>query len=187
MIGGLYLVEFSFDRDEFRPDPSDRRREAERREQRERDMDRAFFEQQQRDDFEREQFEREMAKDAQEEAIRRVVNDPDIIIDDTLAEIINDPLITMDKDMVVRRKKPGMRRPMTARQVITRSGQFANLALGVDLPKKKKRKKTKTDKNMSKALAQANKELRKKNGQLRKGVTQSMIMKRAHRIRRKLS
>ena len=181
------MVEFSFDRDEFRPDPSDRRRGAEQREQRERDMDRAFFEQQQRDDFEREQFEREMAKDAQEEAIRRVVNDPDIVVDPTLLEIINDPLMTMDKDMVVRRNKLGIRRPMTGRQVIRSSGQFANLALGVDLPKKKKRKKTKTDKNMSKALAQANKELRKKNGQLRKGVTQSDIMRRAHRIRRKMS
>lgn len=181
------MVEFSFDRDEFRPDPSDRRREAGRREQRERDMDRAFFEQQQRDDFEREQFEREMAKDAQEEAIRRVVNDPDIIIDDTLAKIINDPSLSMDKDMIVRRKKPGMRRPMTARQVIRSSGQFANLALGVNVPKKKKRKKTKTDKNMSKALREANARLRTKKGTLRKGKTQADVMRLAHRLRKKMS
>ena len=151
-------------------------------------MDRAFFEEQQRSDFERQQFEREMAKDAQEEAIRRVVNDPDILIDPTLLEIINDPLMTMDRNMTVRRMRPGANRPMLGRQVIRRSGQFANLALGVDLPAAKKtRKKTKTDKNMSKALAQANKELRKKNGQLRKGVTQADIMRRAHRIRRKMS
>ena len=181
------MVEFSFDRDEFRPDPSDRRREADRREQRERDMDRAFFEQQQRDDLEREQFEREMAKDAQEEAIRRVVNDPDIVIDPTLLEIINDPLMTMDKSMTVRRMRPGANRPMLGRQVIRRSGQFANLALGVDLPKKKTRKKTKTDKLQAEALRQANAKLRKKNGQLRKGKTQSDVMRLAHRIRKRLS
>lgn len=177
------MVEFSFDRDEFRPDPEDRRREAERREQRERDMDRAFFEQQQRDELER-----EMRRDAQEEAIRRVVNDPGIIVDENLRDVINDPGLMMDKSMNVRRTRD---RPMTGRQRIRSSGQFANLVLGVDLestkPKKRARKKTKTDKTMKAALKQANKELRKKNGQLRKGVTQADIMRRAHRIRRKLS
>lgn len=182
------MVEFSFDRDEFRPDPSDRRREADRREQRERDMDRAFFEEQQRSDFEREQFEREMAKDAQEEAIRRVVNDPDIVIDPTLLEIINDPLMTMDKNMTVRRMKAGTNRPMLGRQVIRRSGQFANLALGVDVkPEKRARRKTKTDKLMSKALEEANKKLRTQKGKLRKGKTQADIMRLAHRLRKKMS
>ena len=182
------MVEFSFDRDEFRPDPEDRRREAERREQRERDMDRAFFEQQQRDDFERQQFEREMAKDAQEEAIRRVVNDPNIVIDPTLLEIINDPNMTMDKNMTVRRNKLGTLRPMTGRQRILSSGQFANLALGVDLPKpERRRKKTKTDKLMSKALREANARLRTKKGKLRKGRSQADVMRLAHRLRRKMS
>lgn len=174
------MVEFSFDRDEFRPDPEDRRREAERREQREREMDRAFFEQAQRDDFER-----EMRRDSQEQAIRRIVNDPDIVIDPTLLEIINDPEMTMDKEMTVRRIS---RRPMTGRQRIKSSGQFANLALGVDLPTpKRKRKKTKTDKNMSKALREANARLRTKKGVLRKGKTQSDVMRLAHRLRKKMS
>lgn len=177
------MVEFSFDRDEFRPDPEDRRREAERREQRERDMDRAFFEQQQRDELER-----EMRRDAQEEALRRIVNDPDIVIDEDLRNVINNPDLMMDKSMNV---IPAKSRPMTGRQRIRSSGQFSNLVLGVDLtnskPKKRGRKKTKTDKTMKAALKQANKELRKKNGQLRKGVTQADIMRRAHRIRRKLS
>ena len=185
------MVEFSFDRDEFRPDPDDRRREAERREQRERDIDRAFFEEQQRDQRFRDEQRREMERAAQEQALRRVVNDPDIVVDPTLMEIINNPMMTMDKDMTVRRT-PGAsmltNRPMLGRQVIRSSGQFANLALGVDLPKqKRKRKKTKTDRSMKAALTQANKELRKKNGQLRKGVTQADIMRRAHRIRRKMS
>lgn len=73
---------------------------------------------------------------------------------------------------------------------IRRQFNRANLLMGIvadNEPIKKTRKKTKTDKNMSKALAQANSELRKKNGELRKGVTQADVMRRAHRIRRKMS
>ena len=55
------------------------------------------------------------------------------------------------------------------------------------LPTKKTRKKTKDDKMMSKALEQANKEARKKNGQLRKGYDQARIMKRAHKLKRQMS
>lgn len=55
---------------------------------------------------------------------------------------------------------------------------------------KPKRRRTraakKNDNKMSKALAQANQELRKQNGDLRKGVSQSDIMTRAHRIRKTL-
>jgi len=80
------------------------------------------------------------------------------------------------------------RRPMTGRQRIRSSGQFANLALGVDLPApKRKRKKTKTDKNMSKALREANARLRTKKGVLRKGKTQADVMRLAHRLRKKMS
>lgn len=174
------MVEFSFDRDEFRPDPSDRREQARQQEERERRMDEqrresAFFDQQRR----------EMEQDSREEAVRRVVNDPDIVIDPVLLEIINDPETTMDRNMVVRRTSM---RPMTGRQTIRRSGQFANLALGVDLPgKKKTRKKTKTDKNMSKALREANARLRTKKGMLRKGKTQADVMRLAHRLRKKMS
>lgn len=77
---------------------------------------------------------------------------------------------------------------------IRRQFSPASFLLGIDLESnlqqkqtKRTRKKTKTDKNMSKALAQANKELRKNNGQLRKGKTQADVMRRAHRIRRKMS
>lgn len=174
------MVEFSFDRDEFRPDPSDRREQAREREMRERRMDEqrresAFFDEQRR----------EMERDAQEEAVRRVVNDPDIVIDPILLEVINDPEMTMDKAMRVRRTSM---RPMTGRQRIRSSGQFANLALGVDLPgTKRTRKKTKTDKNMSKALREANARLRTKKGVLRKGKTQADVMRLAHRLRKKMS
>lgn len=180
------MVEFSFDRDEFRPDPSDRRREADRREERERFMD----EQRREQDF-RDERRREMERDAQEEALRRVVNDPDIFVDDTLANVINDPSMMMDKDMTVRRVKTDSRRPMTGKQRIRSSGQFSNLVLGVNLnearSKKRTRKKSKTDKLMSKALAEANKRYRKKNGMLRKGRTQADVMRLAHRLRKKMS
>lgn len=77
----------------------------------------------------------------------------------------------------------------TGRDVIRDSRQFsrANIVGGINLEKpKRSRRKTKTDKNMSKALRLANERFRKKNGQLRKGATQSKIMKYAHKLLRKM-
>jgi len=53
-------------------------------------------------------------------------------------------------------------------------------------PRRRTRTAKKNDKKMSMALAQANQELRKVNGDLRKGVTQGDVMSRAHRIRKSL-
>jgi hypothetical protein len=53
-------------------------------------------------------------------------------------------------------------------------------------PRRRTRTAKANDKKMSQALEQANQELRKVNGELRKGVTQGDIMTRAHRIRRTL-
>ena len=53
-------------------------------------------------------------------------------------------------------------------------------------PSRKKRKRTKTDRNMSKALKLANERLRTKNGRLRKGKTQADVMRLAHRLRKKM-
>ena len=174
------MVEFSFDRDEFRPDPADRREEARQRQQLEQERDRRQQEQEQREQQMRDELEREMRRAEQEQAVRRMVNDPELIMDDTLASVINNPDMMMDRNMVVRNRN--------GRQTIRRSGQFSRQNL---LPRlqtsKRTRRKTKTDKTMSAALAQANKELRKKNGQLRRGVTQGDIMRRAHRLRRKMS
>jgi hypothetical protein len=63
------------------------------------------------------------------------------------------------------------------------SGQFDRSRI---LPRTRTRKKTKTDKNMSKALREANARLRTKNGRLRKGKTQADVMRLAHRLRRKM-
>ena len=52
--------------------------------------------------------------------------------------------------------------------------------------KVKSRKKTKSDKMQSQALTIANKKLRNKNGKLKKGKTQSDVMKLAQRLRKKM-
>jgi len=81
----------------------------------------------------------------------------------------------------------------TGRDVIRRSGQFsrANLVgrLTQNLPKpiKRTRKKTKTDKNMSKALRMSNERFRTSKGKLRKGATQAQIMKYAHKLLKRMS
>jgi hypothetical protein len=77
----------------------------------------------------------------------------------------------------------------TGRDVIRDSRQFsrANIVGGINLEAPKRtRRKTKTDKNMSKALRLANERFRKKNGQIRKGATQAQIMKYAHKLLRKM-
>jgi len=76
----------------------------------------------------------------------------------------------------------------TGRDIIRASGQFdrQNLLPRFSEPIKRTRRKTKTDKNMSKALRLANERFRKKNGSLRKGATQTQIMKYAHRLLKKM-
>ena len=77
----------------------------------------------------------------------------------------------------------------TGRDVIRQSRQFsrANIVGGINLESPKRtRKKTKTDRNMSKALRMSNERFRKKNGELRKGVTQSQVMKYAHKLLKKM-
>ena len=76
---------------------------------------------------------------------------------------------------------------MALRRLISseRESEGATLA-AEDKPKKRSASSKRADKKMSKALEQANEELRKQNGELRKGVTQADVMRRAHRIRKTL-
>jgi len=76
----------------------------------------------------------------------------------------------------------------TGRDVIRQSGQFRRDLILPDLTPKAKRtrKRTGTDKMMSKALRQANDKFRKKNGQLRKGASQADIMRFAHKLVRRM-
>ena len=113
-----------------------------------------------------------------------MVNDPDFKLSQEFVDLVND-----DERMLL---SDGTRIIETSRFSPSIRSQFDRASLISRLPAiagntKRARKKTKTDKMMSKALEQANKELRKQNGKYRKGVTQADIMRRAHRIRRKMS
>ena len=121
-----------------------------------------------------------------DDAIRRLVNDDSIVLTPNDVKLINDPTLQMTNDNRIVRN-----RTRTARDVIRSSGQFsrANLLsrLPVDVsPTKKGRRKTSTNKKMSKALRLANEKFRKKNGQLRKGATQAQIMRYAHKLLKKM-
>lgn len=74
---------------------------------------------------------------------------------------------------------------MALRRLITSERESEGSTLSMDeKPKKRSASAKRSDKKMSKALEQANEELRKQNGELRKGVTQADVMTRAHRIRK---
>lgn len=86
-----------------------------------------------------------------------------------------DMMLTMDEYLALRR-------------LIDSERESEGATLAQEPPKRRRRSRSarKNDKKMSQALEQANQELRKQNGELRKGVTQGDIMSRAHRIRKTL-
>lgn len=84
-------------------------------------------------------------------------------------------MLTVDEYMAIRRLIDS-----------ERESEGATLAAAPAEKKKRSRSAKKADKKMSMALAQANEELRKNNGDLRKGVTQADVMTRAHKIRRSM-
>jgi len=58
---------------------------------------------------------------------------------------------------------------------------------GLDAPKKRRRKTTKYQKNLGKALVEENGSQRKKNGDLKKGKSPASILKAAHKKARKMT
>ena len=84
-------------------------------------------------------------------------------------------MLTVDEYMALRRLLDS-----------TKESEGAVLENRIETPKKRSRSAKAADKKMSQALEQANEELRKQNGELRKGVTQADVMTRAHRIRRSM-
>jgi hypothetical protein len=74
---------------------------------------------------------------------------------------------------------------ISGREQIRRSGQFSRANILPPLPKPRKKNK-KHCKNLSQCFRQANAKLRLKNGQLRKGKTQSDVAKMAHRLLKKM-
>lgn len=155
------LVEYSFDRDDYLRDfRIDESREQDR------------IEAMQRESFE-EEFRKDAERDRANAAVREVVNNRNIKIDQDLKNIINDDKMVMDERGRIRKLD---------------RGQFnrASMLMGIPLPTKKRtRRKTKMDKTMSKCLKMANQKMRKKNGQLRKGKTMKDVMRLAHRLCKK--
>ena len=158
------MVEYSFDRDDFF---ADRRIDESREQSRIDEM---------RRESAMDDFRRDAERDREQEALREVVNNQNIRIDNDLQAAINDDRMAMDRRGVIRRidRNQGLDR-------IRSSGQFTNLGI----PLKRTRKKTKMDRTMSKCLKMANKKFRKANGQLRKGKTMRDVMRHAHRLCRK--
>jgi hypothetical protein len=100
-----------------------------------------------------------------------------------LVEAINNPLLEVTPDGRISSRR--VMRSSSGRDVIRRSGQFSRANIMPPLPKKRK-KNNKHCKNLSSCLRQANAEMRKKNGSLRKGKTQADVMRRAQRLLRKM-
>jgi len=143
-----------------------------RQDERDRAEERAAFER----DLAREREEDRRAMDAAARARLEAALIPMTVED--LRRAVNDPNIRVTSGGRISSRRP------SGRDVIRSSGQFA--MQGFDLPKKKPRKKNKKHcKNLSKCFEQANAELRKINGQLRKGKTQADIARRAHRLMKK--
>jgi len=159
--GGIPIVEYSFD-----PDDYDRRDEYDFRRDERREQDR--IDEMRRQDA-LDDFRRDAERDRAQEALREVINNDEIRMDKKLVAAVNNPKMKMD-----RRGNIGL-------STIRSSGQFRNTGI----PLKRTRKKTKTDRTMSKCLKIANKKFRKANGQLRKGKTMRDVMRHAHRLCRK--
>jgi len=99
-----------------------------------------------------------------------------------LIEAINNPLVEVTPAGRISSRRV-MRSP-AGRDVIRRSGQFSRANIMPPLPKKRKKNK-KHCKNLSQCFREANKKLRKANGQLRKGKTQADVARMAHRLMKK--
>ena len=133
-----------------------------------------------------EEIRRQRMRDANADAsLRAGLSDISTTIDESvaLARSLSDEELLDDKlvDEIVGTIETG-------RDVIRQSGQFRRDLILPDISPKPKRtrKKTGTDKMMSKALRQANEKYRKANGQLRKGATQAQIMRYAHKLVRRM-
>jgi len=169
------MVEFSYDRDDlFDRDPRGLFDRPELR-QDERDRDEEF--RRAMEDLERERQENAMALDAAAKARFEAALIP--LTAEDLRRIVNDANVRVTPDGTISSRRP------SGRDTIRRSGQFSRAAL-LPRPKKPRKKNKKHCKNLSQCLRQANAEMRKKNGSLRKGKTQADIMRRAQRLLRKM-
>ena len=197
MVEGFDPAAFDIVREEFQRDDDgiDRLREEERRLSEQRDIDRDRLRAEPRTVQERydagllrgdelaryEKFIRNQAGESMEEREARVqrniaqrllmemTNDDSVTLTPEMVEVINDPQLRMTNNGEITRK--------TGRDVIRRSGQFNRASILPGLPKKKKRKVSKYQKEFGKQL----KMLKAKHP--RTPVTR--LMKRAHSATKK--
>ena len=168
------LVEYSFDRDDFMDrDPRGLFDRPEvRQDERDRAEERAAYER----DLAREREEDRRAMDAAARARLEAALIPMTVED--LRRAVNDPNVRVTSGGRISSRRP------SGRDVIRSSGQFT--MQGFALPAKKPRKKNKKHcKNLSQCFREANRKLRKANGQLRKGKTQADVARMAHRLMKK--
>ena len=122
-----------------------------------------------------------------DKVVAAMVNEPSVQLTPEFVALVNDDtrMVAPTSNGLVEVSAPIRSAP---RRVASTPANFRQaFARRVDLPPKRTRKKTKTDKNMSRALREANARLRTKNGRLRKGKTQADVMRLAHRLRKKMS
>lgn len=164
-----------FDPDDFIRRDSDR--DEERREQQQLDaMRRAQEREQERRDS--------MQRREEQESMRRmadVVNDPAIQVDADMVKAINDPdMVMTDRGEIAR---------VTQRRGLG-TGAFGaqfNRGMGFDLPQTKARKsKRRKNPKLARAFREANARYRTKSGKLRKGRTQADIARLAHRLLKRM-
>lgn len=163
-----------------------RRLDDYRRGQRERDIEREARMRDRRYSDVADRIVDDYLREDRDEVLRTMVNDQELIVTPEMVEIINNPDIEMTRDMRIQRVPAAGRSTLGSSGLGT--GQFSSQFASTGIPlvtKKRTRKKTSTDKKMSRALKQANAKLRNKNGKLKKGKTMKDVMKMAHRLRKK--
>lgn len=163
-----------------------RRLDDYRRGQRERDIEREARMRDRRYSDVAERIVDDYLREDRDEVLRTMVNDIELVVTPEMVEIINNPDIEMTRDMRIQRRErvPSARPTQSGLGTGQFSSQFASTGIPLS-PGKRTRKKTSTDKKMSRALKQANAKLRNKNGKLKKGKTMRDVMKMAHRLRKK--
>ena len=168
------MVEYSFDRDDF----SDRDprglfdRPSMRQDERDLAEERAAYER----DLAREREDDQRRMDASARARLEAALIPMTV--EELRAAVNNPNIRVTSGGRISSRRP------SGRDIIRRSGQFTMQGFALPTPKKRKKNK-KHCKNLSQCFREANKRMRKANGQLRKGKTQGDIARLAHRLMKK--
>lgn len=162
------MVERSFDPDEYRPSPEERAREAQR----------SSREEARRDEERR----RSQERDATLRRLMDVVNDPDITVDKEMVKSINDPEQVMTSNGEVARIT---RRTGLGSQFGAQFGTGFGFNLPVDMPAPRRRRRKKNPK-LAQAMREANARGRKKNGGFKKGYDQARIARLAQRLLKKM-